>query len=156
MRTTHSRVVALLTALALAPAAAMAGEWRAGAAPDRHQVFASFNDNSGVSLVVTCDVANKHVSISVNDPKARWPQGQLIDVITLPDSGQEVSPGHGYVIGPTQFVVNQQAAFDLWTMGQAKSAFRLSAGDYVRSYPAGNFRSAVEPVLQACGERWDN
>jgi hypothetical protein len=134
----------------------MAGEWRAGAAPDRRQVFASFNDNSGVSLVVTCDVASKHVSIAVNDPKARWPQGQLIDVITLPDSGQEVSPGHGYVTGPTQFVVNQQAAFDLWTMGQAKSAFRLSAGDYVRSYPAANFRSAVEPVLQACGERWDN
>jgi hypothetical protein len=155
MRTTHYRVVALLTALALAPAAAVAGEWRAGAAPDQHHVFASF-DKNGVSLVVTCDTVSKHVSISVVDPKARWPQGEVIDVITLPDSGQEVSPGHGYVIGPTQFVVNQQAAFDLWTMGQAKSVFRLSAGDYVRSYPAANFRSAVEPVLQACGERWDD
>jgi hypothetical protein len=155
MRTTHYRVVALLTALALAPAAAVAGEWRTGAAPDQHHVFASF-DKNGVSLVVTCDTVSKHVSISVVDPKARWPQGEVIDVITLPDSGQEVSPGHGYVIGPTQFVVNQQAAFDLWTMGQAKSVFRLSAGDYVRSYPAANFRSAVEPVLQACGERWDD
>jgi len=155
MRTTQHCVVALLTALALAPAAAVAGEWRNGAAPDQHHVFASY-DNNGVSLVVTCDTVSKHVSISVVDPKARWPQGQVIDVITLPDSGQEVSPGHGYVIGPTQFTVNQQAAFDLWTMAQAKSAFRLSAGDYVRSYPADNFRAAIEPVLDACGERWDN
>lgn len=156
MRTTQCCVVALLTALALAPAAVMAGEWRTGSAPDQHHVFASFNDNSGVSLVVTCDIATKHVSIAVNDPKARWPQGQVIDVITLPDTGQEVSPGHGFVTAPTQFTVRHQAAFDLWTMGQAKSAFKLSAGDYVRSYPAANFRAAVEPVLQACGEHWDN
>lgn len=156
MRTARYCVVALLLALVLAPAAAISGEWRTWSAPDQHHVGASFSDNGGVSLVVTCDTASKHVSIAVNDPKARWPQGQVIDVITLPDSGQEVSPGHGYVIAPTQFVVRHQAAFDLWTMGQAKDAFKVSAGDYVRSYPATNFRTAIEPVLQACGERWDN
>ena len=153
MRTTQCCVVALL--LALASSAAGAGEWRTWAAPDRHLVAAGFTDNDGGSFLVTCDTAAKHVSIAVHDPAARWTQGQVIDVITLPDTGQEPSPGHGYVNGPTQFVVTQQAAFDLWAMGQAKSAFRVSAGDYVRSYPAANFRNVVEPVLQACGIRWD-
>lgn len=154
MRTTQYCVVASLFALALAPAAALAGEWRTLSAPDQHRVVASFDNNDGGSLLVICDTATRQVSIAVHDPKARWPQGQVIEVITLPDTGQELSPGHGYVVGPTQLVLKYQATFDLWTMGQAKTAFRVSAGDYVRSYPATNFRSVVEPVLNACGDRW--
>jgi hypothetical protein len=154
MRTTQHCVVAFVAALTFTPIAAMSGEWRTWPVPDQHRVVASFNDGDGGSVVVICDTATKHVSITVQDSAARWPQGQGIDVETLPDTGQRLSPSYGYVVAPTELILKHQATFDLWTMGQAKSVFRISAGDYVRSYSAANFRNAVEPVLKACGDRW--
>src|SRR5581483_10993865 len=94
------------------------------------------------------------LSIAFELPQAKWTAGQGIDVMTLPDSGQEPSPSGGFITGPTQVVLKHDPTFDLWTMAQAKGWFKLSVGDFARVFPVENFRKAVDPVLKACGDHW--
>ncbi len=105
-------------------------------------------------MSVVCGADDKRLTITYRQPLAKWTAGEGIDVITLPDSGQQPSPSYGLITGPTQVVLKHDPTFDLWTMGQAKDFFKLSVGDFARVFPAANFRSAVAPVLKACGAHW--
>ncbi len=130
---------------------ARAEEWHIGLAPGQTDVVASYKHNDGAALYVICDTGKKHLSIAYFEPQAKWTTGSGIDVMTLPDSGQQPSPSHGVIIAPTQVVLKHDVSFDVWTMEQAKGSFKMSVGDYARVFPAANFRDAVEPVLTACG-----
>jgi hypothetical protein len=124
-------------------------EWRTQAAS--RDVVASFRHNDGSELAVICDTEEKRLTIALRLPGAKWNAGQGVDVIALPDSGQQPSPSYGVATAPTQVVLKFDTAFDVWTMAQAKDFFKLSVGDFARVFPAANFRAAVAPVLKACG-----
>jgi hypothetical protein len=119
-----------------------------------NDVIATFKHNDGSELAVICSTDIKRLIISLQLPQAKWTAGQGIDVITLPDSGQQPSPSGGFITGPTQVVLKHDPTFDLWTMAQAKDFFKLSVGDFARVFPTANFRNAVDPVLKACGDHW--
>ena len=129
-------------------------EWRTQAVPAANDVVASFKHTDGAELSVICNTDNKRLTIAFQEPRAKWTAGQGIDVITLPDSGQQPSPSGGFITGPTEVVLKHDPAFDLWTMAQASDSFKLSVGDFARVFPAANFREAVAPVLKACGDHW--
>jgi len=127
-------------------------EWTTQSASD--DVIASFKHNDGSELSVICSTGQKKLLIAFELPQAKWSAGQGIDVMTLPDSGQQPSPSGGYITGPTEVVLKHDPTFDLWTMAQAKDFFKLSVGDFARVFPMANFRDAVTPVLKACGDHW--
>jgi len=129
-------------------------EWHTNAIPGAGDVVASFKHTDGAELSVICDTDSKRLTIAFQEPRAKWTAGQGIDVITLPDSGQQPSPSGGFVTSPTEVVLKHDPSFDLWTMAQANGSFKLSVGDFARVFPAANFRNAVAPVLQACGNHW--
>lgn len=129
-------------------------EWRTEAVAADNSVIASFKHNDGAELSIICRTGDKSLSIAFELPQAKWTTGQGIDVMTLPDSGQEPSPSGGFITGPTQVVLKHDPTFDLWTMAQAKGWFKLSVGDFARVFPVENFRKAVDPVLKACGDHW--
>jgi hypothetical protein len=128
-----------------------AEEWRIASAPGQTDIVASFKHTDGAALLVICDTDKKHLSIAYSEPRAKWATGNGIDVVMLPDSGQQPSPSHGVITAPTQVVLKHDVSFDVWTMEQAKGSFKLSVGDYSRVFPAANFMNAVQPVLKACG-----
>ena len=130
---------------------ARAEEWQSGSASGQNDVVASFKHADGAALMVICDTAKKHLSIAYSEPRAKWPTGTGIDVMMLPDSGQQPSPSHGVITAPTQVILKHDVSFDVWTMEQAKGSFKMSVGDYARVFPATNFTNAVQPVLKACG-----
>ena len=70
------------------------------------------------------------------------------------DEGSQSGPSTGLVIGQTRLVVEQQSTWDIVTMGTAKTFFAIGDGAYARIFPTANFRDAVEPVLNACGDHW--
>ncbi len=131
-----------------------AQEWRTQAVPADNNIIASFRYGDGSALSVICSTDTKLLTIAFLEPQAKWTAGQGIDVITLPDSGQQPSPSYGLITGSTQVVLKHDPTFDLWTMAQARDTFKLSVGDFARVFPAANFRRAVEPVLRACGDHW--
>ena len=143
-------VVSALIGL-IVSAAARAEEWQSGSASGQTDVVASFKHADGAALLVICDTAKKHLSIAFSEPRAKWSTGTGIDVMMLPDSGQQPSPSHGVITAPTQVVLKHDVSFDVWTMEQAKGSFKMSVGDYARVFPAANFSNAVQPVLKACG-----
>ena len=130
-----------------------AEEWQTGSASAQNDVVASFKHTDGAALLVICDTVKKHLSIAFSEPRAKWSTGTGIDVMTLPDSGQQPSPSHGIITAPTQVILKHDVSFDVWTMEQAKGSFKMSVGDYARVVPAANFANAVQPVLKACGAR---
>lgn len=130
---------------------ARAEEWQSGSAPGQTDVVASFKHTDGAALLVICDTVKKSLSIAFSEPRAKWSTGTGIDVMMLPDSGQQPSPSHGVITAPTQVVLKHDVSFDVWTMEQAKGSFKMSVGDYARVFPATNFTNAVQPVLKACG-----
>jgi len=142
-------VAAALAGLTLA-LPARAEEWQIGSAPGQNDIIASYKHTDGATLLVICDSGKKHLSIAYSEPRAKWLTGAGIDVMMLPDSGQQPSPSHGVIIAPTQVVLKHDVSFDVWTMEQAKGSFKMSVGDYSRVFPAANFLSAVQPVLKAC------
>lgn len=144
--------VAALAGLALS-SPTRAEEWQTGSAPGQNDVIASFKHTDGAALFVICDTDKKHLSIALREPRAKWSTGSGIDVMMLPDSGQQPSPSHGVITAPTQVILKHDVSFDVWTMEQAKGSFKMSVGDYARVFPAANFASAVQPVLKACGAR---
>jgi hypothetical protein len=127
-------------------------EWSTQSAPGGNDVIASFKHADGAVLSVICSPDNKRLVIAFQAPHAKWTVGQGIDVVALPDSGQQVSPSYGIATAPTQLVLKHDTVFDVWTMAQAKDFFKFSAGDFARVFPVANFRSAVAPVLKACGD----
>ncbi len=129
-------------------------DWHTQTVPIDNNVIASFKHNDGSELSVICSTDKKRLTIAFRLPQAKWSAGQGIDVIALPDSGQQPSPSYGIATAPTQVVLKYDTNFDVWTMAQAKEFFKMSVGDFARVFPAANFRSAVEPVLQACGDHW--
>jgi hypothetical protein len=131
-----------------------AEEWHTASAPGASDIIASYKYEDGAALSVICDTDQQHLSIAFVEPQANWLKGQGMNVMTLPDTGQLLSPSYGVIVTPTQVIVKNDATFDLWTMARAKSSFKMSAGDYARVFPTANFRSAVEPVLKACGAHW--
>jgi hypothetical protein len=143
-------VVSALIGL-IVSAGARAEEWQSGSAPGQTDVVASFKHADGAALFVICDTDKKHLSIAFREPRAKWSTGGGIDVMMLPDSGQQPSPSHGVITAPTQVVLKHDVSFDVWTMEQAKGSFKMSVGDYARVFPATNFTNAVQPVLKACG-----
>ena len=143
-------VAAALAGLSIA-LPARAAEWESGSAPGQNDVVASFKHTDGAALQVICDTVNKHLSIAFREPRAKWSTGTGIDVMMLPDSGQQPSPSHGVITAPTQVILKNDVSFDVWTMERAKGSFKMSVGDYARIFPATNFANAVQPVLKACG-----
>lgn len=129
-------------------------EWHTRAIPADNHLIATFTHNDGSQLSIVCSTDDKRLTITYRQPQAKWTAGEGIEVITLPDSGQQPSPSYGLITGPTQVVLKHDPTFDLWTMAQARDTFKLSVGDFARVFPAANFRRAVEPVLQACGDHW--
>ena len=142
-------VSALIGLIVSAPA--RAEEWQSGSTSGQTDVVASFKHTDGAALLVICDTLNKHLSIAFSEPRAKWSTGAGIDVMMLPDSGQQPSPSHGVITAPTQVILKHDVSFDVWTMEQAKGSFKMSVGDYARVFPAANFTNAVQPVLKACG-----
>jgi hypothetical protein len=145
--------VAALAGLAMS-SPSRAEEWQSGASSgqnDVNDVVASFKHTDGAALLVICDTVKKHLSIAFSEPRAKWSTGTGIDVMMLPDSGQQPSPSHGIIESPTQVILKHDVSFDVWTMEQAKGSFKMSVGDYARVFPAANFATAVQPVLKACG-----
>ena len=142
--------VAALAGLALS-LPSRAEEWQSGSASGQNDVVASFKHTDGAALLVICDTVKKHLSIAFREPRAKWSTGAGIDVMMLPDSGQQPSPSHGIITAPTQVILKHDVSFDVWTMEQAKGSFKMSVGDYARGFPATNFTNAVQPVLKACG-----
>jgi hypothetical protein len=128
--------------------------WHTQASPADNHLIATFTRNDGSELSVICNTDDKRLTITYRQPEAKWTAGEGINVITLPDSGQQPSPSYGLITGPTQVVLKHDPTFDLWTMAQAKDTFKLSVGDFARVFPAANFRRAVDPVLKACGNHW--
>jgi len=143
-------VVATLAGL-IASSPSRAEEWHIGSA-GQNDIIASYKHDDGAALLVICDTVKKHLSIAYREPQAKWLTGSGIDVMTLPDSGQQPSPSHGVIIAPTQVVLKHDVSFDVWTMEQARGFFKMSVGDFSRVFPAANFRNAVEPVLKACAD----
>jgi len=135
----------------MASSPSRAEEWHIGVAPGQNDIFASYKHDDGATLLVICDTATKHLSIAYSEPRAKWATGTGIDVMMLPDSGQQPSPSHGVIIAPTQVVLKHDVSFDVWTMEQARGFFKMSVGDFSRVFPAANFMNAVAPVLKACG-----
>lgn len=129
-------------------------EWHTQSVPGANRLVATFMHHDGSQLSVVCSINDKRLTITYRQPEANWAAGAGLDVLTLPDSGQQPSPSYGLVTGPTQVVLKHDPTFDLWTMGQAKDFFKLSVGDFARVFPTANFRDAVAPVLQACGDHW--
>jgi hypothetical protein len=127
-------------------------EWSTQSAPGGNDVIASFKHTDGAVLSVICSTDNRRLVIAFQAPHAKWTVGQGIDVVALPDTGQQVSPSYGIATAPTQLVLKHDTVFDVWTMAQAKDFFKFSVGDFARVFPAANFRSAVAPVLKACGD----
>jgi hypothetical protein len=128
--------------------------WQTRAIPADNHLIATFTHDDGSELSVVCSTVDKRLTITYRQPQAKWTAGEGIDVVTLPDSGQQPSPSFGLITGPTQVVLKHDPAFDLWTMAQARDTFKLSVGDFARVFPAANFRRAVGPVLKACGHHW--
>ena len=147
-----AKVVSRAQAVRPVPLPPKKQEWTTLSASD--DVIASFKHNDGSELSVICSTEQKKLLIAFQLPQAKWSTGQGIDVITLPDSGQQPSPSGGFITGPTEVVLKHDPTFDLWTMAQAKDFFKLSVGDFARVFPMANFRNAVEPVLKACGDHW--
>jgi hypothetical protein len=143
-------VAAALAGLSIA-LPARAEEWQSGPASGQTDVVASFKHTDGAALQVICDTVNKQLSIAFREPRAKWSTGTGIDVMMLPDSGQQPSPSHGVITAPTQVILKHDVSFDVWTMEQAKGSFKMSVGDYARVFPTANFSTAVQPVLKACG-----
>jgi hypothetical protein len=153
MRFASHCCAAILTGLILS-SSVRAEEWRTVSVPGQNDVIASYKHVDGAAMLVICDTGNRHLSIAYQEPQAKWQQGRGVDVITLPDSGQQPSPSYGLTTAPNQIVIKHDVVFDVWTMRQAKDSFKMSVGDYARFFPTANFRSAVEPVLKACGAQW--
>ena len=142
----------LAAALAvLAASSARAEEWRTSSAQDGVDLIASFKHVDGVTMQVVCDTAKHQLSITYQEPKANWQTGSGMDVIVLPDSGQQASPSYGFVTAPNEFIMKHDVAFDLWTLRQAKGSFKMSVGDHARVFPTANLEGAMAPVLKACG-----
>lgn len=144
-------VAALVSLIVSSPS--RAEEWRTTSAPGQNDVIASFKHTDGAALSVICDSGKKNLTIAYQEPQAKWLIGGGIDVMTLPDSGQQPSPSHGVIIAPTQIIMKHDVSFDVWTMEQAKGSFKMSVGDFSRIFPIANFRDAIGPVLKACGAR---
>jgi hypothetical protein len=130
------------------------GEWVLFPSDDASTVAAAFEHNDGGGLIVMCSTKQKLIAIVHKEPRANWKKGETIDVITRDDDGVGAGGAHALVISPMELIVRNDSTFDLWSMGNAKRFFTVSAGDYARIYPAKNFKRATEPVLQACGDRW--
>jgi hypothetical protein len=134
---------------------AIGGEWASWPTPkDNIWVGAGFKLDDGGALIITCDQAKKHISYTLDEPRAHWQTGAKIAVLVLADDGKQTQLSTGVVINPTQLVVWEESTRDLNTIGHAKSFFGIGAGGYGRIFPVTNLREATAPVLTACGDHW--
>ncbi len=135
-------------AVGLATSEAICGEW--GPLPTDD----AFTVPAGWGVIVMCGTKQKLIAIVYHEPRASWKEEETIDIITKDGDGVGTGTAHAVAISSTALIVRNESTFDLWTMGNAKRFFTVSAGNYARIYPAANFKRATEPVLRACGDRW--
>jgi hypothetical protein len=149
------KTIVCVAALALPASEAICGDWLPAQAPG-HPYFVGVqfvHDDNG-SLVVVCDTREKLIRIIHTEPRANWKEGDTVGVTTKDDDGVGTGTSRGMVMSSNMVVVMNESTFDLWTMGNAKRFFTVSAGNYARIYPATNFKRATEPALRACVDRW--
>jgi hypothetical protein len=148
------KTIVCVAALALPASEAICGDWLPAQAPG-HPYFVGVqfvHDDNG-SLVVVCDTREKLIRIIHTEPRANWKEGDTVGVTTKDDDGVGTGTSRGMVMSSNMVVVMNESTFDLWTMGNAKRFFTVSAGNYARIYPATNFKRATEPALRACVDR---
>jgi hypothetical protein len=135
------------------PKIAETGTW--GPWPsDLTAVAAGFKHDDGGALIIQCDKTKRFMSYVLEEPRAHWQKGAPISVTTKADDGATTGPSAGVVIGPTRLVVGEQSTWDIVTMGNAKTFFAIGDGVHARVFPTANFRTALDPVLRACGDHW--
>ena len=101
-----------------------------------------------------CDTQTKLLYFVLQETRASWKTGEMVNVETRGDDGVPKQPSAGTVITPNRVMVSEPATFDIFTMGQSTVWFALGAGGYARLFPTTNFKKSLEPVLQACGDHW--
>jgi len=146
------RTIICLVALALPASQAVCSDWD-GARTAGNFVGTRYRHDDGGFLLVVCDTSNKRIRIMHKEPRANWKAGDTVGVTTKNDAeklGGATSKGQAV----SSNVVLVRASLHLWTMGNARRFFMVSADNYGRIYPAAGFKSATEPVLRACGDTW--
>lgn len=132
---------------------AKAADWSQCRAPG-DLIAACFTHDDGGALYVMCDAKKKLMSILLIEPRATWQKNTPMNVITRASDGKQFSPSHGIVVDEHMVLVVNDSTWDISTMGDAKGAFIVSAGDYARVFPTANFRKAVDPVMATCGDHF--
>ena len=136
-----------------APSPALKGEWEPSVS-DLTATAVGFKHDDGGALIIQCDTKERLISYEFVEPRAHWTKGAKIIVTARADDGSSTGPSTGIAIGPTRLLVGEQSTWDIVTMGNAKSFFFVGAGDYARTFPTRAFKTALEPVLHACGDHW--
>jgi hypothetical protein len=118
-------------------------------------VGTQFVHDDGGALTIICDRSKHLFSYIMTEPRANWQRGSIREIKVRADDGTETgSPSRGHVLKADSLTVLEESTFDIRTMGQAKTFFVVGDGTYARTFLAANFRKAMEPVLQACGDHW--
>ena len=113
-----------------------------------------FLHDDGGSLTIMCDRTKHLISYILTEPRANWQKDSTIEIKVRADDGTETGPTHGHVLKADAAAVLEESTFDIHTMGKATTWFAMGDGVYARIFLAANFRKAMEPVLQACGDHW--
>lgn len=103
---------------------------------------------------MTWDTKTKLIRILHVEPRANWTEGDTGNETTMDDSRISTTSKYGKAPSRTAMTVLNESTFDLLRMGEAKRFFTASIGNYSRVYPVANFKRVTEPVLRACGDRW--
>jgi hypothetical protein len=131
------------------------GHWGPWPTPkDSPFIGAGFKHDDGGTLIILCDTKTKLISLLLEEPRASWQPGTQLNFMTRVDTVPDPGASKAFVIGPTRYVVKEEATFHLMAMGQATSYFAVGMGDYARIFPAAHFRNTTDSVLRACGDHW--
>jgi hypothetical protein len=141
---------------ALVASAATGAEWAQFTEPNSPAVSAGIEEQDHGALLVMCGEAHKLPLTAIyHEPRANWQKGQSVDVLLGLDDGPNLPPWHADALDSATLGVSDWNQ-NIWMMGQAKTSFTITAGGYTRVISAKNFRQAMQPVLQACGQNWDH
>jgi hypothetical protein len=147
-------ICAVVMAVAM-PGAVSAQEWVPWSPPaDPDFVGVQFVYDDGGALIVLCHQSQHFLSYILREPRANWLGGSIIEVKTRADDGSEAGPSPGQVLKADTLTVLEEAKWDIYTMGQGKVFFSMRAGGFARRLPMQNFKTLMEPVLQACDDHW--
>lgn len=131
MRALKSFISVLLAAAAASRVVAGdLGHWGPWPTPkDSPFVGVGFKHDDGGALIVLCDTKTKLISLLVEEPRASWQPGTQLSFMTRVDIGSDPGASKAIVIGPTRYVVKEEATFHLFAMGQATSYFAIGTGE---------------------------